>query len=173
MFCNLPGKRMILTWLCAQSMRLIYKRWDMFTSVSWNIITLDLNFKMLLKIVIRALEILWQPTAFQRLELYFSLQARHGQITTDFWYRKSLYKTKKLFVYKYALELVLTFLLIWIIGVWNGFFLVTIKICAYLSNFASGFPKVPFCITFSNKGNWKRLLWLPGCFILSFQYYFV
>ena len=83
------------------------------------------------------------------------------------------YKTKKLFVYKYALELVLTFLLIWIIGVWNGFFLVTIKICAYLSNFASGFPKVPFCITFSNKGNWKRLLWLPGCFILSFQYYFV
>ena len=76
----------------------------MFTSVSWNIITLDLNFKMLLKIVIRALEILWQPTAFQRLELYFPLQAKHGQITMDFWYIENPYKTKKLFVNKNMLK---------------------------------------------------------------------
>ena len=63
------------------------------------------------------------------------------------------YKTK-LYVYIYAPELVLTFFLNlnlrcmeWI------FYLVTMKICAYLSNFASGFPKVPFCIRLSNKGN--------------------
>ena len=37
MFCNFPGKRIILTWLCAQLMRLIYYRWDIFrcASISW------------------------------------------------------------------------------------------------------------------------------------------